>query len=156
MKQSATKWKPACPLCNVSFGTFIGDQPEGTMKWDFQWGQLPGFYRCGRIRIQYDIPSAKQTEQHPNPGKRHSGAQRQAYLPDNLEGREVLRLLKKAFDHRLIFTVGTSRTSGCEDQVTWNDIHHKTNVDGGPAMFGYPDPGYLQRVKEELKDKGIE
>ena len=70
---------------------------------------------------------------HPNPGKTHYGTQRSAYLPDNREGREVLRLLQRAFDKRLIFTVGTSRTSGSEDQVTWNDIHHKTSISGGPS-----------------------
>lgn len=73
-------------------------------------------------------------KKHPNPGKYHSGAQRNAYLPDNQEGREVLQLLKRAFDQKLIFTVGISRTSGCDDMVTWNDVHHKTNVDGGPSM----------------------
>ena len=68
---------------------------------------------------------------HPNPGMRHFGAQRCAYLPDNTEGKEVLQLLKKAFDQKLIFTVGTSRTSGSDNVVTWNDIHHKTNMYGG-------------------------
>uniref|UniRef100_A0A8C5ARY2 E3 ubiquitin-protein ligase n=1 Tax=Gadus morhua TaxID=8049 RepID=A0A8C5ARY2_GADMO len=93
---------------------------------------------------------------HPNPGRPYHGTQRSAYLPDNREGREVLRLLQRAFDKKLIFTVGTSRTSGSEDQVTWNDIHHKTSIGGGPTSFGYPDPDYLRRVKEELKAKGIE
>lgn len=72
-------------------------------------------------------------KQHPNPGKYHGGTQRHAYLPDNKEGREVLDLLKKAFDRKLIFTVGVSRTSGHEDQVTWNDVHHKTSLNGGPT-----------------------
>jgi len=39
---------------------------------------------------------------------------REAYLPDNDEGRKVLRLLRKAFVQRLIFTVGQSTTSGNE------------------------------------------
>ena len=41
-------------------------------------------------------------------------------------------LLKRAFDAQLIFTVGTSVTTGQSDVVTWNDIHHKTNTHGGP------------------------
>ncbi|KAG8543791.1 hypothetical protein GDO81_023689 [Engystomops pustulosus] len=93
---------------------------------------------------------------HPNPGKRFSGTDRRAYLPDNQEGREVLRLLDKAFNQKLIFTVGESRTTGAKDTVTWNDIHHKTNTTGGPAGFGYPDPDYLKRVRDELKAKGVE
>ena len=44
---------------------------------------------------------------------------------------KVLRLLKEAFDARLTFTVGRSVTSGQDNIVTWNDIHHKTNMTGG-------------------------
>ncbi|KAK6466944.1 E3 ubiquitin-protein ligase DTX3L-like [Huso huso] len=146
---------PVCPVCKTVFGKVEGNQPPGKMTWHRARYSLPGF-QCGTIEISYDIPSGTQTEKHPNPSRRFSGTARQAYLPDNAEGNEVLRLLKKAFGQKLIFTVGTSRTSGAEDTVTWNDIHHKTTRDGGPQGFGYPDPDYLKRVKEELKDKGIE
>ena len=78
-------------------------------------------------------PSPYPKARHPNPGRLYRGTQRSAYLPDNREGREVLRLLQRAFDKKLIFTVGTSRTSGSEDQATWNDIHHKTSIGGGPS-----------------------
>uniref|UniRef100_A0A672QVX7 E3 ubiquitin-protein ligase n=1 Tax=Sinocyclocheilus grahami TaxID=75366 RepID=A0A672QVX7_SINGR len=94
--------------------------------------------------------------EHPNPGNYFHGTSRRAYLPDNREGKEVLALLQRAFDQRLIFTVGTSTTSGLENAVTWNDIHHKINTHGGPQNYGYPDPDYLKRVKDELKAKGIE
>uniref|UniRef100_A0A8C6E6C7 E3 ubiquitin-protein ligase n=1 Tax=Moschus moschiferus TaxID=68415 RepID=A0A8C6E6C7_MOSMO len=102
------------------------------------------------------VDSRLQMKKHPNPGKRFSGIQRTAYLPDNKEGNEVLDLLCRAFDQKLIFTVGESRTSGVSDVITWNDIHHKTSRTGGPERYGYPDPNYLKRVKQELKDKGIE
>jgi hypothetical protein len=72
-----------------------------------------------------------------------------------LAGRQVLALLRRAFDQRLTFTVGTSITTGMSDCVIWNGIHHKTSPAGGPARFGYPDPGYLGRVRDELKAKGI-
>ncbi|XP_041097837.1 E3 ubiquitin-protein ligase DTX3L-like isoform X2 [Polyodon spathula] len=146
---------PTCPVCKTVFGKVEGNQPTGRMTWHKNGNSLPGFH-CGSIEISYDIPSGTQTEKHPNPGRRFRGTARRAYLPDNAEGRKVLRLLEKAFDQKLIFTVGTSRTSGEEDTVTWNDIHHKTSMYGGPQEFGYPDPNYLKRVKEELKDKGIE
>lgn len=74
-------------------------------------------------------------KKHSNPGKRFEGIQRTAYLPDNQEGKEVLHLLKKAFDQKLIFTVGTSVTTGMDNQVTWNDIHHKTSMTGGPGRY---------------------
>jgi len=69
-------------------------------------------------------------EDHPNPGERYTGTTRTAYLPDNPEGRQVLQLLKRAFEARLIFTIGTSSTSGKENVVIWNDIHHKTKPSG--------------------------
>ncbi|XP_031177453.1 E3 ubiquitin-protein ligase DTX3L-like isoform X3 [Sander lucioperca] len=156
LAQSKKAMGPICPVCRDVFGMMKGDQPDGNMTWHSCFSSLPGFPGCNTIVINYAISSGKQTENHPNPGQYYSGISRTAYLPDNEEGREVLRLLKKAFEQKLIFTVGTSRTSGMDNQVTWNDIHHKTSITGGPQCFGYPDPGYLSRVKEELKAKGIE
>ncbi|XP_023181322.1 uncharacterized protein LOC106700163 isoform X2 [Xiphophorus maculatus] len=147
---------PICPICKNVFGVMKGNQPDGKMTWDKYQSSLPGFPGCGHISITYNIPSGKQTENHPKPGQYHSGAVRHAYLPDNKEGNEVLLLLKKAFDQKLIFTVGASRTTGMDDMVTWNDIHHKTSISGGPQCYGYPDENYLSRVKEELKAKGIQ
>ena len=92
---------------------------------------LPGYPGYGTIEIQYSIHAGRQTAEHPHPGQMHGGTSRIAYLPDNPEGREVLGLLRRAFDARLIFTVGMSRTTGADNQVTWNDIHHKTNRQGG-------------------------
>ena len=71
--------------------------------------------------------------EHPNPGKKYDSTHRTAYLPDNKEGKQVLALLKTAFDARLTFTVGTSVTTGKEAQIIWSGIHHKTNRQGGPA-----------------------
>uniref|UniRef100_A0A3B3RZQ8 E3 ubiquitin-protein ligase n=1 Tax=Paramormyrops kingsleyae TaxID=1676925 RepID=A0A3B3RZQ8_9TELE len=146
---------PQCPVCKEIFGQVVGDQPKGTMTYDVIRARLPGFSKCDTIVINYSIPDGMQTERHPNPGKRFSGTERRAYLPNNREGNEVLELLKRAFAQKLIFTVGVSRTTGLSDTVIWNDIHHKTSQWGGPTGFGYPDHGYLLRVKEELKAKGI-
>ncbi|XP_069011456.1 E3 ubiquitin-protein ligase DTX3L-like [Embiotoca jacksoni] len=145
-----------CPVCKHVFGKMEGDQPEGNMTWDILHSHLPGYNDCGTIMISYHIPAGKQTEKHPKPGEFYGGIKRTAYLPNNRKGKEVLQLLKRAFDQKLIFTVGTSRTTSMENQVTWNDIHHKTSTTGGPQSYGYPDPDYLSRVKEELKAKGIE
>jgi deltex-like protein len=65
----------------------------------------------------------------------------------------ILQLLQKAFQARMTFTIGTSVTTGDQNTVVWNDIHHKTIMHGGP--YGYPDPTYLQRVKEDLAAKGL-
>jgi deltex-like protein len=56
---------------------------------------------------------------------------RLAYLPNNPAGKEVLGLLRKAFDAGLTFTIGRSTTTGREDVITWNDIHHKTSTNPG-------------------------
>ncbi|XP_047188509.1 E3 ubiquitin-protein ligase DTX3L-like isoform X2 [Scophthalmus maximus] len=157
LQKSKKSIGPTCPVCKDVFGVMEGDQPHGKMSWRTSPLHLQGFNKhCGSIVIEYNIPSGMQTEQHPKPGQWYSGINRTAYLPDNKEGREVLQLLKKAFDQKLIFTVGTSRTTGMENQVTWNDIHHKTSSSGGPENFGYPDHGYLSRVREELKAKGVQ
>ena len=74
-------------------------------------------------------------EDHPAPGRQYHGTRRTAFLPANKEGQKVLSLLQQAFDQRLIFTVGRSRTTGRDHTVTWNDIHHKTNVSGGPERL---------------------
>ncbi|XP_029461160.1 E3 ubiquitin-protein ligase DTX3L [Rhinatrema bivittatum] len=153
--QKAMSQKPVCPVCNTQYGVVKGNQPEGTMSVTTMSTRLPS-YNCDTLTIQYSFPSGIQTEDHPNPGAKYFGTMRVAYLPNNKEGQEILKLLKRAFDQKLIFTVGQSRTSGYNDVITWNDIHHKTNIDGGPARFGYPDADYLKRVREELKAKGIE
>lgn len=152
----AMSFKPVCPVCLTPYGVQKGNQPEGTMAHTIQKDSLPGYEGCGTIVIQYSFRDGIQTKEHPNPGKAYSGTHRVAYLPDNAEGRKVLDLLREAFDQKLIFTVGESRVLGISDVITWNDIHHKTAKLGGPSNFGYPDPDYLKRVKEELKSKGIE
>ncbi|XP_004578325.2 E3 ubiquitin-protein ligase DTX3L [Ochotona princeps] len=147
--------RPVCPMCQTHYGIQKGNQPEGTMTHSVVKFSLPGYESCGTIVITYSIKGGIQTEEHPNPGKSYLGTQRIAYLPDNKEGREVLELLQVAFKQKLIFTVGFSRVLGKSDVITWNDIHHKTSQTGGPENYGYPDPHYLKRVKEELKAKGI-
>ncbi|KAK9966112.1 hypothetical protein ABG768_003240 [Culter alburnus] len=145
-----------CPVCKEVYGKLEGNQPDGTMNVTKSRSSLPGYPECGSIEITYSIPSGVQTEKHPNPGQYYHGTNRQAYLPDNPEGKNVLTLLQRAFQQKLIFTVGKSTTTGAENVVTWNDIHHKTSKYGGPQSYGYPDPDYLKRVKDELKAKGIE
>ncbi|XP_078603219.1 uncharacterized protein LOC144877190 [Branchiostoma floridae x Branchiostoma japonicum] len=145
--------KPVCPTCGKQYGTLKGTQPrQGTMEVEEIPQSLPGYPDCGLIRIHYLIPNGIQEHCHPNPGRPYHGTDRLAYLPNNQEGRDVLELLKRAFDNRLVFTVGTSASTGRSDVVTWNDIHHKTSINGS---FGYPDPDYLRRVREELAAKGI-
>lgn len=153
----AFKVKKACPVCRLVYGQLIGNQPaNGTMIVERDADiELPGHEGFGCICIIYSFPPGLQAPEHPNPGVRYPGTDRVAYLPDSPEGNRVLGLLRRAFEQRLIFTIGTSMTTGMQNVITWNDIHHKTSIWGGPRCFGYPDPTYLVRVMEELREKGI-
>lgn len=154
--KKAMTYKQTCPVCNTVYGLMQGNQPEGEMSFHFTLSRLPGYPTCGTIVIQYDMKGGIQTKDHPNPGAPYQAISRRAYLPNNKEGQEILQLLRRAFKQKLIFTVGQSRTTGLQGVITWNDIHHKTSVYGGPTNFGYPDPDYLKRVRSELKARGIE
>ncbi|XP_046368845.2 uncharacterized protein LOC124143788 isoform X1 [Haliotis rufescens] len=153
--RSFREHKPVCPTCNMVYGVIKGNQPDGTMKVVYNSTPLSGYEDWGSIQINYDIPSGIQTTGQPDPGMAFKGITRRAYLPACPEGKDILRLLRIAFDRKLTFTVGRSTTTGRENVVTWNDIHHKTNMDGGPTRFGYPDPTYLTRVRDELASKGV-
>ena len=128
------KIKKMCPVCNTSYGLPYGDQPSGIMTSQMLNMSLPGFEQSGTIQINYHIPNGIQNAKHPNPGAAYFGTTRTAYLPDTDKGRKVHELLKKAFEYKLVFTIGQSRTTGLNDVVTWNDIHHKTNINGGPQV----------------------
>lgn len=145
-----------CPYCKQSYGQQIGNQPLGNMTYKLLDISLPGFDNCVKtIEIKYEFLNGIQGPEHPNPGLAYPGTMRIAYLPDNSEGKHVLSLLKKAFQQKLIFTIGRSRTIGQDNLITWGDIDHKTNISGGPDNFGYPDQYYLQRVTYQLALKGI-
>lgn len=146
-----------CPSCKTIYGEKTGTQPRGQMEvFKFQVS-LPGHEDCGTILIVYNIPHGIQGPEHPNPGKPFTarGFPRQCYLPDNAQGRKVLELLKVAWKRRLIFTVGTSSTTGESDTVVWNEIHHKTEMDRNVTGHGYPDPNYLHNVMAELAAQGV-
>ncbi|ROL46436.1 E3 ubiquitin-protein ligase DTX4 [Anabarilius grahami] len=120
-----------CPTCKTIYGVKTGNQPPGKME--------------------YHGP------EHPNPQKPFTarGFPRHCYLPDNEKGRKVLRLLLVAWDRRLIFSVGTSSTTGESDTVIWNEVHHKTEFGSNLTGHGFPDSGYLDNVLVELKAQGI-
>lgn len=139
-----------CPVCMHVYGIKRGTQPNGTMSVNVDPNTRCTGYSCGTIIINYHFPSGRKED-----GTRYSGTSRTAYLPNNKEGKEVLELLRVGFERRVIFTVGTSVTTGQTNTVVWGGIHHKTNLSGGSSHFGYPDPTYFERVKLELATKGV-
>uniref|UniRef100_A0A914XYI8 E3 ubiquitin-protein ligase n=1 Tax=Panagrolaimus superbus TaxID=310955 RepID=A0A914XYI8_9BILA len=88
------------------------------------------------------IETCFETKKDAHYGVPFSGTTRTAYVPNDEGGRHVLNLLRKAFEHRHIFTIGDSITTGVHNVPVWV-IHHKTN------------PGYYERVIEELGTVGI-
>lgn len=148
-----------CPTCKAIHGIKLGSQPaSGHMDIQHSHRSLPGHPDCGMITIVYDFRPGVQGPEHPNPGSRFSarGFPRTCFLPDNQKGKKVLELLKKAWRRRLIFTIGTSSTTGEEDTVVWNEIHHKTEAFSNHMGHGYPDPNYLDNVLAELAAQGVE
>lgn len=75
--------------------------------------------------------------------------------PAHCPALQVLRLLITAWERRLIFTIGTSNTTGESDTVVWNEIHHKTEFGSNLTGHGYPDASYLDNVLAELTAQGV-
>lgn len=135
-----------CPVCSKIYGVQTGTQPKGDMiAYIDNKIRCESYEKFNTIVINYYFPN----------GPNYTGTSRYAYLPDNSEGRKILGLLKVCFDRKLIFTVGTSVTTGKNNTTVWAGIHHKTNVTGGTSRFGYPDATYFNRVQEEMASKGV-
>nr|XP_020660652.1 probable E3 ubiquitin-protein ligase DTX2 [Pogona vitticeps] len=146
-----------CPSCKTIYGEKTGTQPSGRMDVSVLPDSIPGHEDCRSIQIAYYINKGIQGPEHPSPGQPYTarGFPRYCYLPDNEKGRKVLELLRVAWKRRLIFTVGTSSTTGESDTVVWNEIHHKTEMNSNVSGHGYPDPNYLDNVLAELAAQGV-
>ncbi|KAJ8376949.1 hypothetical protein SKAU_G00075290 [Synaphobranchus kaupii] len=122
LKKSVDRVGLQCPVCFKALSV-VGDQPEGEMVLK----DLTDCFGKDCVCIMYNIPSGIQTETHPNPGKPFTGIQTEAWIPNNsLDGQEVLKLLQRAFEQKLIFTVYA--TDGAADRVVFTDIPHAGNL----------------------------
>ncbi|PFX25326.1 E3 ubiquitin-protein ligase DTX3L [Stylophora pistillata] len=96
-------------------------------------------------------------EEHPNSEVPYLGLFCSTYLPGNGEGQKLCELLRRAFDARLLFTIGLDNT------IMFNDVELKTSRSGGPLKCGYPDAGvqkmtdywFTQKVTSEEDKKDI-
>lgn len=139
-----TKEHIKCPVCNKLYGIMTGDQPKGVFLCRVIKEKCAG-YKENTIQLYYDFPD----------GTNYKGTSRNAYIPNTKEGKEILALFKITFDRGLMYIIGNSVTTGEKNVVVWNGVHHKTNLDGGAQYFGYPDPTYFNRVREEMAAKGV-
>ncbi|MCW7554719.1 hypothetical protein NX722_19280 [Endozoicomonas gorgoniicola] len=142
-----------CPVCRTPLTPIRGNQPAGTMSWVVIDDSCPGENTLEIIEITYrvlpGITIISGQEVH------YPGETRTAYLPNHKKGRKALRMLRKAFEQGLVLTVGYSQTRRANNVVTWNDIPHKTQKRARPENHGYPDPHYVDRLIEILKEYGI-
>ena len=138
-----------CPVCGETYGEMEGTMPSGRMRVELAPTLQCQSYPPGAWVIHYEFRNGVQD------GLNYTGNSRQALLPNTEEGREILRLFICAFYRRHTFRIGNSVTNGTTDTVVWAGIHHKSNPDGGPTNFGYPDPTYFSRVREELAARGV-
>mmetsp|Transcript_31077 Transcript_31077/g.48028 ORF Transcript_31077/g.48028 Transcript_31077/m.48028 type:complete len:578 (-) Transcript_31077:19-1752(-) len=143
---------PNCPVCRCAIGDPQGKCPSGTMKIELQPSkQCPGYPSAqGVISIIYNMPSGTQARYHENPGASYPSTTRVAYLPNTLEGRQLLYRLVYAWKRGLTFRVGTSLTTHQANQVTWASIHHKTSLHGGVHGYSANDTSYLPNCNASL------
>ncbi|XP_066192864.1 uncharacterized protein [Sylvia atricapilla] len=123
----------------------------GTLKISSLSQSLPG-YQDSTLQLAYSIPDGVQGVWDPHPGQPYKGGNFCAFLPDNLEGLKIAKLLKKAFERGLTFQI---KSFNGEERVTWAFIPHKTSWDGGKARNGYPDAQYLHEVSTVLNKLGF-
>lgn len=149
--------KHQCPYCKTFYGVQKGNCPEGDMIIRHLKKKLPSFEgdkSSGTWMVTWDIDSGIQDSTHQNPGLPFYGTTRHGYLPDSEAFRKVLRMFQIAWKRRLMFTVGTSLTTGFNNVIIWNGIHVRTEWEDRSG-FGWPAPGYMDSVTSELRAKGI-
>ena len=121
--QQAFSHSAKCPTCRKSIGDSVakGKSPSGDMTISTSSMKCSGF-RVDSILINYTIPSGQQKIYHDNPGNVHSAKYETAYLPNNDDGKALLKRLMFAFMHGLTFTVGVSMTSGAPNCCTVRSV----------------------------------
>ena len=137
-----------CAVCETTYGIRVGEMPDGVLSWKLTTEACQGYESYQTIEFLYRFPNGIRD------GTSFTGTSRAAFLPASSEGVVVFKMLVEGFRRRLSFLVGTSLTTGRKNTVVWAGLHHKTSLWGGE--FGYPDPGYLARVTDELKMRDLE
>jgi len=127
-----------CPYCGVHSGEVLGSCPSGTMETCTVGG---GAWLSTTFAIAGGVTPE---------GERYHCRREVTYLPNTAQGQECLRLVEETFDLRHCFRLGPSVTHGAFG-ICWSSIPFKTCMAGGSPAHGYPDPGYLIRLKAQLQ-----
>mgnify|MGYP003867890255 CR=1 FL=1 len=158
------KFDPRCPQCRMPLRLPQGKCPSGIMSVRHITMACAGYEDYhnnigGTIVIRYSMPSGRQCAYHETPGQVHEGTVRETYLPNIAEGRKLYLRLKYAWQRGLLFTIGTSLTTGKLGQIVWSSVHQKTSLGQHPRgrghccrnnPHGYPDPNYFVNCNQEL------
>lgn len=127
--QFASHSEARCKICCKNISTSVVEQ---NIVSELYWESTYASFKCIShsifivgLTLNPHIPQ----EKHPHPGQPYRGLRLCSYLPDNREGRQVLKLLDKAFNKQLLFTVATTQDGA--DMVTTAFIPLKTQPDGG-------------------------
>ena len=117
--QTALQYDHKCPSCQtLGIVKPHGKCPSGTMKVSINKdNSCEGYEDFGSIEIKYVIYEGTQKDYHEKVGEPFDATTRQAYLPNNRNGHYLVRRLKFAFRHGLIFRVGTSLTTNKEESI---------------------------------------
>lgn len=133
--------QPICPVCRCKIVYFKGSQPSGRCYLTIDKEPLPG-HTEETLVMHFFIPHGYQTSTDTYPGRFYKGCNIKAYLPANIDGYHVQILLFKAFESRLLFKLQSN-------SVQSNGIELKI------SKLGYPDPTYINRVREDLEHFGF-
>ncbi|XP_070563511.1 E3 ubiquitin-protein ligase TRIM56-like [Ptychodera flava] len=125
---------PGSRKSSLSANKITGNMPKGEMSVE----NFVGFHR-----ILYVFEDGIQGADQPNPGQQYKGGRFYGWLPDTIEGGQILQLLKTAFNRRLTFTI-----DGTSNKVVWNSIRHAESMD-------CYDEDYVRQLKQELASFGI-
>lgn len=142
-----------CPICRKTTSAAVtGSQPEnGTLTVN----TMTTSSDVKVIVVEFNFQDGVQTVIHPQPGAPYEarGFPRKAFLPNTEEGREILELLKRAFDRGHLFYVGRFNYAADASSfvVEWGPVQLKTSVED----LQDNNPDYLANVRNELKNIGI-
>lgn len=129
--------KPQCPICREPFVIHTGPQPRHVGEYcqvHKQPFSLLFYPSCSALSLRMFIPAGRDPRTHTP----HAGVHVTVFLPDNVEGQDLARLLELGFKRRLLF-----RQQG------------PALVPNGIELKRFPDVTYLARLRGDLRDAHV-
>ena len=144
----------SCPTCRGVVHRVLGPQPPGGGVVQFDVPAVSeGYTRqtcpAGSIRLGFHLPAGCTPDGRMHTGLRVDGSC--CYLPATDDGRDLAKLLVRAWEQRLLFRVADDGSG----RVVLNGIELKHALCGG-GVLAYPDANYPYYLRDKLKSLGIE